>query len=144
MVLRNFLTCVALLALVLTQGGFSAERVADDPDRATYVLCSGYTGTSYCDDADGKDRGASVNGYTLLTFIHEGTGAYSCTIRGALADERDEAADGDMSDVAGFIMGTIASTSEALIYPNANFDFVYVSCPTNPLTDVSIRVRRER
>lgn len=100
----------------------------------SYYLANGYTGTSI-PESNGTDIAGSAAGLSTLAFYPSGTGAYSCTIYG---DSRVVSnTDADLSD-NGYVLGSVSSTSGPLIYANAEFWVVWVSCGTNPSNDVTV------
>ena len=137
--MTRLLACLSLVVFALP--GVSSAWVAEtigihgsgSTQGRTYYLANAYTGTAI-PESGGVDIAGSAAGLSTLAFFPSGTGAYSCTIYG---DSRAVSnTDADLSD-NGYVLGSVTSTSGPLIYANAEFWVVWVSCPTNP-TNVTI------
>ena len=136
-------TCALVASLLVIASGAEAwttdpiSSSSDGNKSRTVVahLADGYTGTAI-PEASSADIAFNAEHFPIISFWPSGTGAYSCTVYG---DVNIAKTDDDLSD-NGVVIGTVTSVSGPLIYANASFDLVWVSCPTNP-TDVTVIVK---
>lgn len=134
--MRLFLPLIALICLLVPSLA-SAYSVNSD-DIKVYSrgdtsgirarLCDAETDTGQiCNDASSVDYAAGIQGYSrFAVYGSAASGAWSCSIYVDF-EQNVASSDTDLSD-NGWLVGTVSSTSDPLVYANAVFGLVWANC----------------